>query len=66
MKQLLEDSIYFVAADTRFESGKPVASSPKWTLAVLRPVRCAAVIISPDNTAGLPSYATSSRPTWCP
>ena len=39
VQQLLRDIIYFVPADTRLEVGKPVGDSPKWTLAVLRPLR---------------------------
>lgn len=43
VRQELEDSIYFVPADRRFENGVPVGDSPKWTLAVLRPIKCVAL-----------------------
>merc|ERR1711939_631908 len=39
VRQELEDSIYFVPADRRFENGVPVGDSLKWTLAVLRPIK---------------------------
>lgn len=39
VRQQLQQSIYFVPADRRFENGVPEGDSPKWTLAVLRPIR---------------------------